>query len=167
MTPAFILATMMVVQPAPDRARSDVLGLSAATYAVGSWSTFLWYMGASGALGDCAKRGGCVTRTDPAGPQFAYLGVMLLLPALPRVVVGDAKGILGFSAVNVAALVAGKWIDGFGPPGVGAVSGFLLSTTIGIVELATTPHRQDLRPMTVVSPIVLHHGGGLAVSGTW
>lgn len=167
MTSVFVLASLMAVQPAPDRARSDVLGLSAATYAVGSWTTFLWYMGASGALGDCAKRGGCVARTDPVGPQFAYLGVMLLLPALPRVVVGDAKGIVGFGAVNVAALVAGKWIDGFGSPDVGAVGGFLLSTAVGIVEFATTPHREDLRPMTVVSPILLHHGGGLAVSRMW
>lgn len=167
MTPALILAALTAVQPAPDRTRSDVLALSATGYAVGSWSTFLWYMGASGALGDCARSGGCVPRTDPAGPQVAYVGAMLLFPALPRVVVGDAKGILAFGAVNAAVLVAGKWLDGFGPPGPGAVGGFLVSTIVGITELGTTPHREDLRPTTVVSPIVLRHGGCLAVSGCW
>ncbi len=166
--PALLAATLAAVQaPAPDRARDDVLGLSVLTYSVGSLSTFVWYMAASGGLGDCAMRGGCVERTDPTGPQVAYWGVMLLLPALPRIVVGDAKGILAFGAANAAALLVGKVVDGLGPPGVGAVGGFLLATTVGITELATTPHREDLRPTTTISPIVLRYGGGLALSGVW
>lgn len=167
MTPALILATMLAAEPAPDRVRSDVLALSAATYAVGSWSTFFWYMGSSGGLADCARRGGCVTRTDPAVPQLAYLGVMLFVPAVPRAVVGDGKGIVAFGALNATALLAGKWIDGFGPPGAGAVGGFVLATCIGILELATTPRRDERRSTTVVSPVLLHHGAGLSASGAW
>ena len=76
---------------------------------------------------------------------------MTLAPAIPRMVVGDGTGAAWFSAGIVTSIALGKVIDSsekeFREPGAGfALFGFVGAAAIGIIELATTPHREDLEP---------------------
>jgi hypothetical protein len=158
------LLAALATEPPPDRAREDAVVLSAVAFSVGSISSLLWYAGASGGLGDCASREGCVKRTDPIAPQLTYYGVMLLVPTIPRMVIGDVRGMAIFGAVQGAILLAGKWADGFGPPGGGTGIGFLFGAVAGTIELASTPYRERAPTIT---PIVLRDGGGLAWTGVF
>ncbi|MGZ5971660.1 MAG: hypothetical protein ACXWP4_28510 [Polyangiales bacterium] len=142
--------------PAPkfrkDTGRSAAIALSAVAQGVGSLVTLGVYLEATNDY-QCSYAsnsfGPHCTRSNAIGELLLYGGLMTLAPAIPRMVVGDATGAAWFSAGIVASIALGKAIDasdeGFNQPGTGfAMFGFIGAAAIGIIELATTPHREDL-----------------------
>jgi hypothetical protein len=115
------------------------------------------------------------------------------VPSAPRWVVGDVSGALIYTGLRGASVAAASliswgndsqsWVGPF-------MLGFLAPVTLGIVDLATTPHREDLVPppdgghpeqsrsqttprLTGLSPMPLtdaHHrvsGGALGIAATF
>jgi hypothetical protein len=105
-----------------------------------------------------------------------YGAIMTFVPSLPRFVVGDGtKGLiytgLRGTAIAVAALVNWggnddtKWQGPF-------LLGFAAPLTLAIVDLATTPHREDLEEKPTVkagiksiSPVAVGDGNGHVSGG--
>jgi hypothetical protein len=138
----------------PDPGRGAAIALGALTQGIGSLLTMSLYLKAAGHYS-------CTYTSNPYGSHceqssgipelLLYSGVMTIAPAVPRLVVGDAKAAAFFSLGIVASIATGKMIDAsgkkFDDPGSGfALFGFVGAAAIGIVELATTPHREDLEP---------------------
>jgi hypothetical protein len=80
---------------------------------------------------------------------WTYNIIVAGVPSAPRWVVGDVMGAVVYTGLRTASVVAAStiqwgsdtssWIGPF-------MLGFLAPITLGIVDLATTPHREDLRP---------------------
>jgi hypothetical protein len=87
---------------------------------------------------------------------IAYGTVQTIVPSVPRMVVGDlgtamVYGLVRGGSVAVASLV--DWGKGDGAWQGPFYLGFLLPVTLGIVDLALTPHREDLAPKPGVASI--------------
>ncbi|MFO0677335.1 MAG: hypothetical protein U0169_12440 [Polyangiaceae bacterium] len=84
------------------------------------------------------------TRT---GALVAYAGISAAVPSLPRFVVGDATTGLLYAAARGGAIAAASVID-WGKADANFVGpmilGFVVPTTLAIVDMATTPHAEDL-----------------------
>lgn len=112
---------------------------------------------------------------------IAYGAIVSFVPSLPRFVVGDSsKGLLftGLRAASFATAALVDWGDDGDTKWQGPfLLGFAAPITLGIIDLATTPHREDLEPEQAkagvkgVSPIAVTdragrtHGGVLTLSG--
>jgi hypothetical protein len=117
------------------------------------------------------------------GPLVAYTSLMSFAPMLGHFVVGSTTRGWIYAAVIASSIAFGKVLDastsGVNDVGTGGwLFGFILPTTLGIVALATTPHREDLvekngKPRVVgfsLAPIVNRGGasGGIAaLAGTF
>jgi hypothetical protein len=137
-----------------DTGRSAAIALSAVAQGVGSLLTLSLYLQAT-ERSDCTYTGNPYSyhcdRSNGVPELLLYGGLMTLAPAIPRMVVGDGTGAAWFSAGIVTSIALGKVIDSsekeFREPGAGfALFGFVGAAAIGIIELATTPHREDLEP---------------------
>lgn len=98
---------------------------------------------------DC---GSCYQACDASGgigPLIAYAGPMSFAPAIHRFVVGASTSGWVISAAIAGSIALGKLLDattsGVNDVGAGgAIFGFIIPTPLGIVALATTPHREEL-----------------------
>jgi hypothetical protein len=147
---------------APDVERGAAISLGAIALGVGSIFLGAWYVnsvsdeyhacenahwsanGGSWNYGDS----GCHA-TGGIGPLLAYTGLMSFAPTLARFSVGDTKGGWIFSAAIASSIALGKIIDASSSDvhdlgSGGFLLGYLVPATLGIVALATTPHREDL-----------------------
>jgi hypothetical protein len=161
---------------ARDPGRTAGIAVGAVGQAVGSLLAGAWY---GDSLRECRRYSSSDCQNDPAIPQLVtYASVMILAPGLPRLIIGDIKGFTWFSVGIGAAITLGKIADesdedrGIGTGGV--LFGYVAAASIGIVELATTPHREDLRKdgpsIDSVTPIPLAdargtHGAALTLAG--
>lgn len=79
---------------------------------------------------------------------LAYGAIVTFLPSLPRFVVGDTtKGLIytGLRGVSFATAALVNWGDDGESNWQGPfLLGFVAPITLGIIDLATTPHREDL-----------------------
>lgn len=138
----------------PDHGRSAAIALGALTQGIGSLLTLSLYLKATDHYSCTYTSSPYSSHCDQSNavPELLlYSGLMTLAPAIPRLVVGDGKGAAFFSLGIVASIAMGKVMDAsdkkFSEPGAGfALFGFVGAAAIGIVELATTPHREDLEP---------------------
>lgn len=101
---------------------------------------------------------------------ITYGAIMTFVPSLPRFVVGDTtKGLiytgLRGASFSIAALV--NWGDNGDTKWQGPfLLGFAVPLTLGIIDLATTPHREDLEQkvakpgITSLSPVAVGDGHG-------
>jgi hypothetical protein len=104
------------------------------------------------------------THDDPVPALVAYDLTVAIVPSIPRWIVGDVNGALIYTGLRGASVLLASvvswgsdhssWMGPF-------MLGFAVPVTLGIVDLATTPHREDLHP---------HEGspaesGAAAVSG--
>ena len=91
---------------------------------------------------------GC-TRNQGTASLVMYDSIMTFVPSIPRWVVGDTSGALLYTAVRGASVLIGTLPDYAGAQDawIGPFAlGFLVPFTLGMVDLATTPQREDLRP---------------------
>lgn len=123
---------------------------------------------------------GCGTGGAARASLITYGAIVTFLPSIPRFVVGDTtKGLIytGLRGVSFATAALVNWGDNGDTRWQGPfLLGFVAPVTLGIIDLATTPHREDLvekekAGITGVSPVALAdkqgktHGALLAVEG--
>jgi hypothetical protein len=124
-----VAGIMYLVQNSEERSRC---GYRTVTYSDGSFGT---------ERDDCSSGGARAS-------LLTYGAIVTFLPSLPRFVVGDTtKGLiytgLRGAAFATAALV--NWGDDGDTKWQGPfLLGFVAPVTLGIIDLATTPHREDL-----------------------
>jgi hypothetical protein len=162
-------------------------------YGVGAGVTGLAYL-VFRASNDCtstsSSTGGYTTTCTPrsgAGALVLYDLITTVTPSVPRWVVGDTTGALIFSGLRGASVLTASlvdWGDGNSDFLGKFIAGFLIPVTLAAVDLATTPHREDLEKadshldhtgftLTGISPVAtmdpLHHvnGGTLQVSASF
>jgi hypothetical protein len=172
-----------------DTERSAAVIASAVTFGVGGAATGIIYL---------AERGDTCTEVYSSSGQYTgsschhnsavselvwYGAVVALTPSIPRFVVGDTSRGLIFTGVRAASILVAGLVDwgrddhgneNFEGP---LLLGFVVPVALGIIDLATTPHREDLEPaapptvgITSVAPAMLSdrngtHGAMLALSG--
>ena len=90
-------------------------------------------------------------RKDPARSRaslMTYGAIITLTPSIPRFVVGDASKGLIYTGLRVASFAVAAlvdWGDKSDTKWQGPfLLGFAAPLTLGIIDLATTPHREDL-----------------------
>lgn len=151
---------------APDPARKGALIASSLVFGLGTLaagSTYLLNIADRG-IGDCSLLESCGNR-DAAPALYALGAIMTVTPSIPRFVVGDVgMGLLwtGLRGGSFALGTAINWgSDGAFMP---ATFAFIAPLTLGIIDLATTPHRENLRPKHVKVETSSFHLDGLGPS---
>lgn len=84
---------------------------------------------------------------DATGWMLAYAGVNAVIPGLARFTVGDTSRALLYAAARGASITAASVIDWGSSAGgemVAGVLGFAAPVALAVVDMATTPHREDL-----------------------
>jgi hypothetical protein len=141
---------------APDPGRKAAIIASPIVFGVGGAVAGIAYLTARGQT-TCTPTygagytvtGSTCTHGDVVPPLVLYDVVVGAVPSTPRWVVGDIGGALLYTGLRGGSLLVASVIDwGNGSNNwVGPFTlGFLLPVTLGIVDLATTPHREDLEP---------------------
>lgn len=116
---------------------------------------------------------------------LTYGAIMTFLPSLPRFVVGDTTKGLIYTGLRGASFATAALVD-WGTNGDTRwqgpfLLGFVAPVTLGIIDLATTPHREDLAEKTAsakpgitsISPVAVTdrqgkaHGAVLSLEGLW
>jgi hypothetical protein len=142
---------------APDPARKAALIASSIFFGLGISVTGIGYLVAK-AEQNCsntsdASNGTQITSSCTSGngvPELViYDTIMTGAPSTARWVVGDVNGALIFSALRGASVITASvvswgsdnssWLGPF-------FLGFLAPVTLAIVDMATTPHREQLAP---------------------
>ena len=92
----------------------------------------------------CSSSYGC--SREPSTPALMAMGgFMTIAPSVPRYVVGDVGMGLLFTGLRAGSFAAGTAIDWKDESHVLPVTfAFVLPVTLGIIDLATTPHREEL-----------------------
>jgi hypothetical protein len=145
---------------APDPARKAAIIASPIVFGVGSAVAGIAYLTArSNPTTTCATTFSSSTQTQSTNcttnpnngdaALWTYNVIVAGVPSAPRWVVGDVMGALVYTGLRTASVVTAStvqwgndtssWIGPF-------MFGFLAPITLGIVDLATTPHREDLHP---------------------
>jgi hypothetical protein len=130
-----------------------VLGLGAAVFGI----AYLTARGQSNCTYDNTYNSGTgqyvgsenCTSGDTVPPLVMYDVIVGAVPSAPRWVVGDVGGALLYTGARGASLVVASVVDwGNGSNNwIGPFTlGFLVPMTLAIVDLATTPHREDMVP---------------------
>jgi hypothetical protein len=185
---------------APDPGRKAAMIASPIVFGVGAAVAGIAYLTARGQTncnyatvqtnnGSFNQTVNC-TSGDTAPPLVMYDVIVGAVPSAPRWVVGDVGGALLYTGLRGSSLIVASVVDwGNGSNNwVGPfMLGFLVPITLGIVDLATTPHREDLAPakpsteegrvirprITGVTPVALTdaehrvNGGALTMSASF
>ncbi len=138
---------------APDPGRKAAIIAAPIVFGVGSALAGITYLArgttcnttfdANGSHENCQSSDGKVA-------LWTYNIIVAGVPSTPRWVVGDVMGALVYTGARTASVVVASAIDWghndssswLGP----FMLGFAVPITLGIVDLATTPHREDLAP---------------------
>ncbi len=146
---------------ARDPARKGALIASSLVFGLGTLaagSTYLINVAEDG-IGDCSLLESCGNRSAAAA-LYTMGAVMTFAPSIPRFVVGDVgMGLLwtGLRGGSFALGTAINWgSDGAFMP---VTFAFLAPLALGIIDLATTPHRENLRPKVNVETASLKLDG--------
>ncbi|GAC1394552.1 MAG: hypothetical protein NVSMB47_03680 [Polyangiales bacterium] len=167
---------------ADDSDRSAALVASAIVFGVGAGiSSFVYAVRYSD--DDDACGGGDLGRCGHphATPWlFGYGLLVSATPSVPRAVVGDTGRTLLFTGLRATAVLAAvliHWGDDHSTRWQGPfVLGFAAPVALGIVDLVTTPDREELAPQTAarspsfrLAPIVVGdgHAGWVGVGGAF
>lgn len=84
--------------------------------------------------------------TEPSKPALYALGAFLTVtPSIPRFVVGDYGKALLYTALRGGSFAAGAFVDWNDPTYLVPITfAFIAPLTLGVIDLATTPHREQL-----------------------
>lgn len=175
---AYPLPTLPRPKPkyAPDPARTGALVASSVVFGLGTAITggafFVSVLKRSETTCDTWGTGACTTsRPEPnTTALYAMGGIMTVTPSIPRYVVGSVGLGLLFTSLRGGSFAAGAFIDWKDKSGaVPATFAFVIPLALGIVDLATTPHREELegRPQPAArrkpSPVELAAVGPSAI----
>jgi hypothetical protein len=122
---------------APDPARTGALIASSLIFSLGTAAAGTAY------LGSLASNHG-----DPSTPALAAMGLFLTAPpSVPRFVVGQTGMGLLWTGLRGGSFALGTMVDWQDETYMLPVTlAFIVPLTLGIVDLATTPHREQLEP---------------------
>ncbi|HVK63040.1 MAG TPA: hypothetical protein VM694_01130, partial [Polyangium sp.] len=129
---------------APDPGRRGALIASSIIFGLGTATTGAAYLISLGASAACGATEIC--SVEPSKPALYAMGAILTItPSVPRFVMGDwGKGLL-YTALRGGSFAAGTMIDWDDTTHLVPLTfAFLAPLTLGIVDLATTPHREQL-----------------------
>lgn len=176
---------------APDGGRKAAIITAPIVYGIGAFVSGVSYLSRKGS---CSWSG---SRCDATPSLVAYGVISSAVPSLPRLVVGDLPRALGYSAARAASITTaalvdwGKGEDSWMGP---FLLGFAAPVALAVVDMATTPHREDLEDapadvverqreqakararlaqnarITTVAPVAMGEkssGGGVAIAGTF
>jgi len=131
---------------APDPGRRGALIASSIIFGLGTATTGAAYLISLGASAACDASEVCSIQPSKSA-LYAMGAILTITPSVPRFVVGDwGKGLL-YTALRGGSFAAGTLIDwGDSTYLVPLTFAFLAPLTLGIVDLATTPHREQLAP---------------------
>ena len=129
---------------APDPGRRNMLIVSSLTFGLGTMLTGTAFV--VSALGDAICDGGRTCGMNTSKAALYGLGTVLTVPAsLPRFYMGDTGTGLLYTALRGASFLAGALIDFDDPTYLVPISlAFIAPLTLGIIDLATTPHREQM-----------------------
>ena len=135
----------------PDPGRKAALIASSLVFSLGtvaSGTTYLLNVAERG-VGDCSLLESCGNR-QAAPALYAMGAIMTFTPSIPRFVVGDVGMGLLWTGLRGGSFALGTAIN-WGPDGafMPITFAFIAPLTLGIIDLATTPHREQLRPKRV------------------
>lgn len=136
---------------APDPGRKAALIASSLVFGLGtlaSGTTYVLNIAERG-VGDCSLLESCNNRK--AAPALYAMGAILTFtPSVPRFVVGDVGMGLLWTGLRGGSFALGTAIN-WGSEGafMPLTFAFIAPLTLGIIDLATTPHRENLRPKKV------------------
>ncbi len=148
--PAYPPAPMRPAKPryAPDPARKAALIASSLVFGLGTVATGTTYVlnVAENGIGDCSLIESCGNRSA-AAPLYTMGAIMTVTPSIPRFVVGDVGMGLLWTGLRGGSWALGTAVN-WGPEGafMPVTFAFIAPLTLGIIDLATTPHRENLRP---------------------
>jgi hypothetical protein len=133
------------VRWAPDPSRRNALIASSIVFGLGTMFSATAYSVSVMTSGLCDSR---MTTwcNEPSKPALYAMGAFLTLtPSIPRFVVGDyGKGIL-YTALRGGSFAAGALVDWNDPTHLVPLTfTFIAPLTLGIIDLVTTPHREQL-----------------------
>jgi hypothetical protein len=170
---------------ARDPERSGALIASAVGFGVGTAVAGIAYLVAYAEQNDhCGETRwgtGDSTYVDNSGcgkartSLITYGAIVTFVPSIPRFVVGDSTKGLIYTALRGASFATAALID-WGDKSDSRwqgpfLLGFAAPLTLGIIDLATTPHREDLEEksakagITSVSPVAVGDGHGRVSGG--
>ncbi len=131
---------------APDPARRNALIASSITFGLGTMMSGMAYTASAALAATCGDRLTTVCN-GPSKPALYAMGAFLTFtPSIPRFVVGDyGKGLL-YTALRGGSFAAGAFVDWNDPTYFVPITfSFIAPLTLGIIDLATTPHREQLQ----------------------
>jgi hypothetical protein len=180
---------------APDGGRKAAIITAPIVYGIGAFVSGVSYLSNHDRCGGSNHGEHC---SDASASLVAYGSISAVVPSIPRFVVGDTvRGIVysaarGGSIATAALIDWGKSDDAWMGP---FLLGFGAPVALAIVDMATTPHREDLEDnpgadaerehaqaapappqrarITGVAPVALGdrenkpRGGGLSLTGTF
>jgi len=180
--------------PDPDR-KAAVIGASIG-FGVGGAVAGVMYLVQWGSENSCSSRryvtyadgtngwendsSGCGSGSSRAS-LLTYGAIVTFLPSLPRFVVGDTTKGLVYTGLRGASFATAALVDWSGDKDTRwqgpFLLGFVAPITLGIIDLATTPHREDLvekvptagvksiAPVAITDRTGKAHGAVLSVEG--
>lgn len=121
---------------APDPGRTGALIASSLVFGLGTAAAGTAYLGS------------LVTDGEPSTPALVAMGLFLTAPpSVPRFVVGQVGMGLLWTALRGGSFALGTMVDWDDDTYMlPATLAFIVPLTLGIVDLATTPHREQLEP---------------------
>lgn len=129
---------------APDGGRKAAIITAPIVYGLGAFVAGVSYLGNKA---DCSWSDRGSSCRDGTTSLIAYTGITAVVPSIPRFVVGDVgRGLLytGLRGASVTTAALVDWGDShdswMGP----FLLGFAAPVALAVVDMATTPHREDL-----------------------
>ncbi|MBK8253399.1 MAG: hypothetical protein IPK82_12125 [Polyangiaceae bacterium] len=146
---------------APDPGRKAALIASSLVFGLGTVASGTTYIVniADRGVGDCSLIESCGNR-DARTSLLAMGAIMTFTPSIPRFVVGDWKLGLLWTGLRGGSFALGSAINWGADGAIMPVTfSFLAPLTLGIIDLATTPHRENLEPKVKVETASLKLDG--------
>jgi len=131
---------------APDPARRNALIASSIVFGLGTMLSGTAYTVSAMTSAVCDGFSTSTWCGGPSKPALYAMGTFLTItPSIPRFVVGDiGKGLL-YTALRGGSFAAGAFVDWNDPTYLVPITfAFIAPLTLGIIDLATTPHREQL-----------------------
>lgn len=175
---------------ARDPERTGALIASSVVWGVGTMVAGVTYL-VQKATDDCSSvydssgyyTGTNCTDRSATGALITYGAIVSITPSIPRFVVGDTSKALIYTGLRGASVLIASVVD-WGDNDATSwqmpfILGFAAPIALGIVDLATTPHREDLdekaaqaRGVTSIAPVPVAdrrgtHGAMLSVGGVF